>query len=486
MQVYACDRLDGVYEIPRAIALDHEIMRVFQQIGVVDQVTEFCEPFTPSEYFGVDGQLIRRMTMVNPPYPQGYTPSLVFTQPPVERLLRERVAALPNVRVQLGMDVRDVHQDADMATLSVWDRAGQEQTVRAKYVIACDGGSSTVRTLVDIPLDDLDFDEPWLVVDVLVNEKGLAKLPKTSVQYCDPERPCTFVIGPKNHRRWEISLRPAEDPKAMTEDRATWDLLSRWLTPEDGTLWRQSSYRFHALVASQWRRGRVFLAGDAAHMQPPFLGQGMCQGIRDVTNLSWKLVSALNPATPAATAQRLLDSYGTERKAHVRELTTRIKAIGAVICERDAERARLRDDELLRACNGKVADTPRQDILPHLEHGCLSEHAHSGRGTLFPQPRLGSEGRLMDLVHGCGWRLVLARGADRLQGDAALRAATAGLKTIVTGEGAEAETEGVVQQWMARHACAAALVRPDHYVFGTAGNAAEVSHLLEEWLQHKG
>ena len=286
LSVYVCDRLNGVYEMPRAISLDHEIMRVFQQIGVIDAIAPYLEPFTPSEYFGVDGQLIRRMTMVAPPYPQGYTPSLVFTQPPVERALRARVAQMPNVTVALGTELKSLQQDAEGAALALLSDRQVASSLRARWVIACDGGASTVRAMVGIELEDLDFDEPWLVVDVRVNEQGLAKLPKTSVQYCEPQRPCTLVIGPGNHRRWEISLKPGEDPQKAATPESTWALLSRWLTPNDGELWRQASYRFHALVASRWREGHVFVAGDAAHMQPPFLGQGMCQGVRDVANLS--------------------------------------------------------------------------------------------------------------------------------------------------------------------------------------------------------
>ncbi|CAA9435656.1 MAG: 3-(3-hydroxy-phenyl)propanoic acid hydroxylase, partial [uncultured Ramlibacter sp.] len=410
LRVYACDRLPGVYEIPRAISLDHEILRVFQQLGLVEAIAPHCEPFTPSEYYGVDGQLIRRMTMVEPPYPQGHTPSVVFTQPPVERALRARIAQMPNVTVQLGASVESIKQDADAATLRVVDAEGNAGIVSARYVIACDGGSSTVRTLLELPLDDLAFDEPWLVVDVLVNERGLAKLPKVSVQYCEPERPCTLVIGPKNHRRWEISLKPGEDPRQVATEEETWKLLARWLTPEDGKLWRQASYRFHALVASRWRSGRVFLAGDAAHMQPPFLGQGMCQAVRDVTNLSWKLAAVLRGEVQGAAAEAVLDSYGVERKAHVRELTSRIKAIGAVICERDVQKARARDAKLLSDCEGVVKDTPRQDVLPRLESGLLSAQSTTARGTLFPQPRIRQAGGtvLMDEHFGRGWRLVLA------------------------------------------------------------------------------
>jgi 3-(3-hydroxy-phenyl)propionate hydroxylase len=470
LSVYVCDKLPGVYEIPRAIALDHEIMRVFQQLGLVDAIAPFCEPFTPSEFFGVDGQLIRRMTMVAPPYPQGYTPSIVFSQPPVERALREHVAALPSVTVATGVECTALAQDDDGVTLTLSDGMAGERQVRARYAIAADGGASALRGLLGIALDDLDFDEPWLVVDVMVNAQGLAKLPATSVQYCEPERPCTLVIGPNNHRRWEISLKPGEDPQQAATPEGTWALLQRWLTPEDGTLWRQTSYRFHALVAQRWRQGRVFLAGDAAHMQPPFLGQGMCQGVRDVANLSWKLAAVLHGEVQGAAAERLLDSYGSERGAHVRELTTRIKGVGALICERDVAKARARDARLLAACDGVVKDTPRQDVLPPLTTGLIS--ATPGAGTLFPQPRLAS-GALMDELHGRGWRLVS-------DGTLAFDA-PAGLTPIDLGRTPEAE--GVVAAWLARHGAHAALVRPDHYCYGSAADAAGLAQLLSQWQQ---
>jgi len=483
LRVYVCDRLDGVYEIPRAVALDHEIMRVFQQLGVVEAVQPFMEPFTDSEYVGVDGQVIQRMTMLSPPYPQGYTPSIVFTQPAVERVLRERVAQLSGVQVELGVEMRAITQDAQAVWLDLLDRDGSAKRVGARYAMACDGGSSTVRTQLEMPLEDLDFDEPWLVVDVLVNEQGMKKLPAVSVQYCEPERPCTLVLGPKNHRRFEISLRPHEDPQWAARPDVTWQLLSRWLTPDEGVLWRQSSYRFHALVAGQWRKNRVFLAGDSAHMQPPFLGQGMCQGIRDVANLSWKLIAVLRKAVSGSAAETLLDSYGQERGAHVRELTRRIKAVGAVICERNVEKARARDAKLLAQSNGGVVDTPRQDILPRLETGLLSQREHPYRGQLFPQPRVknGAATCLLDQLAGNGWRLMLKQ--DTLAPESLLSALPD--FTVVAFDRVQ-ELDGIVANWFESSQCVAALVRPDHYIYGVAANAGEVSGLLEEAMSALG
>ncbi|MDB5807291.1 MAG: FAD-binding monooxygenase [Betaproteobacteria bacterium] len=477
LSTYVCDRAREVYDKPRAVALDHEIMRVFQQLGVVQKILPHIEPFTDSCYYGVQGQLIRRMSTVAPPYPLGYHPSLVFTQPPVEAILRQHAQGLPTVKVELGTAVTGLAQDDTGATLQLRGddgiTRGSERSVRARYVIACDGASSTVRELAGLRLEDLGFDEPWLVVDVQVNPQGLAKLPRESVQYCEPARPSSFIIGPGNHRRWEISINPGEDPKELATPEGTWRLLSRWITPEDAVLWRQASYRFHALVADQWRAGRVFVAGDAAHQQPPFLGQGMCQGVRDVANLAWKLEAVLRGDAPEA----LLDSYGAERKGHVTALTTRIKHVGQLIGERDVARARERDARLLSECGGVVRATPRQEVQPALAHGLIDARAHAANGTLFPQPWILHDGapRRMDELAGTGWRLVLR---DRAALAFPAGALPAGTRILHLGAPAFTETECVLAAWFARHECFAALVRPDHYVYGVAADAAQLGAML--------
>jgi 3-(3-hydroxy-phenyl)propionate hydroxylase len=492
LRVHVCDVRHGIYDKPRAVALDHEILRVFDQIGVLEQVEPWIEPFTDSEYHGVDGQLIKCMTTVAPPYPMAYPPSVVFSQPPVEQVLRDRVAALPNVEVALGGELVGLAQDEGSVTLQLRRVAASSgeattSTVVARYVIGCDGASSRVRGLVGIELEDLGFDEPWLVVDVLANARGLARLPKVSMQYCEPDRPCSFIIGPKNHRRWEISLKEGEDPQQMATSAGAWQALERWITPEDGELWRQASYRFHALVASRWRAGRVFVAGDAAHQQPPFLGQGLCQGVRDVANLCWKLVAAFEGRAGDA----LLDSYGPERKRHVQQLTARIKGIGAVICERDPERARARDASLLAECAGVVRPEPRQNVQPRLESALPgadpadvdSDAGRAAIGTLFPQPWIvrGKALVRLDRLAGSGWRIVTddARMAHAVPAaiEQQLRSRTV---QVGRGDSALREADGVLAGWFARHQCRAAIVRPDHYVHGVAAAPTELARQLRE------
>ena len=468
-----------IWDIPRAMALDHEIMRVFQNIGVAEEVLPHTAPFPASEHFGVQGQLIRRVDMVPPPYPMGYTPSLVFTQPAVEAILRRQVADCANVTVWLGPEVIEVRQGRDEVTIKVRLENGTLATARGAYVIACDGASSPVRQMLDLKLEDLGFDEPWMVVDVLVHEHALGMLPKTAVQYCDPSRPTTFIIGPGNHRRWEIMLLPGEDPRTMEREENVWRLLSPWLKPSEGSLWRASCYRFHALVAEQWRKGRVFLAGDAAHQQPPFIGQGMCQGIRDVTNLCWKLNAVLKQGACAA----LLDTYGEERKLHVHTLTSRIKAIGHQICMRDPEAARGRDEALLKQGGGAAPIVTRQEIVPPLQAGFLSSRYRDARGTLFPQPTILSEAgeRLFDEIDGHGWHIVLdGRRLSQADVEDSWMKRKSWIKPLTIGGDGMRERDGVVAAWFEANECVAAVIRPDHYVFGAAPDHAAISNLVRE------
>lgn len=473
------DRTPEIFPKPRAIALDHEILRAFDNIGVLERISPYLEPFTASEHFGADGELIRRIDMAPAPYPMGYVPSQVFLQPPVEKELRNNLAGYPCVDVLLGLDFAGFTQDGETVSIEARTAEGAVERFEAEYLIGCDGASSSVRRAAGLALDDLGFDEPWLVVDILVNEKGLAKLPKNSAQYCNATRPTTYVIGPKNLRRWEITILPGEDPKALECEENVWPLLSQWISPGDGEMWRASSYRFHALVARRWRNGRVFIAGDSAHQQPPFIGQGMCQGIRDAVNLSWKLLDRMN----GAAGDHVLDTYEVERAAHVRELTGRIKAIGQYISERDPERARARDARLRAEGGGKALTVTRQEIVPPLSQGFL--HAPSGTvaGTLFPQPLVMAEGgpKLMDRIAGAGWRLVMCDVSDAEAFDLSQRAARLGVTPVRFGKGGLGERDGVLKDWFARHGARAALVRPDHYTFGIAADAASAVQLVDDY-----
>src|SRR5688572_25821966 len=419
VRTLAIERERAVYDKPRAFALDHEVMRVFEDLVIAEAVAPHTAPFTPSEYYGAGGQLIKRLGALPPPWPLGWPPSMVFQQPAVEALLRKRAAEAAEV---VFAELVGLRQDDDLVHLDLGARQ-----VSARYVVGCDGASSTLRKLLDIEYEDLEFDQRWLVVDLRVNERGLARLPQVSIQYCEPARPSTYLVGVGSHRRWELMLDPGEEPDA-------WKLLERWITPGDAELWRAAAYRFHALVARQWRSGRVFLAGDAAHQQPPFTGQGMCQGIRDVANLSWKLQYVL----ARKAADKLLDTYEEERKQHAKRLIAVVKDIGRIVGERDLAAARERDRRLLEEAGGQVATVPRQNLIPPLEGGFRSIHPHSANGTLFPK-----DGK-------------------------------SGMRVVVRSP----ENPPYLQAWFERHHALAAIVRPDHYVYGIANSNPALDRTL--------
>ncbi|HLZ84228.1 MAG TPA: bifunctional 3-(3-hydroxy-phenyl)propionate/3-hydroxycinnamic acid hydroxylase, partial [Caulobacteraceae bacterium] len=308
LSVVAIDKDLDVYPQPRAAHFDHEIMRLFQQLGVADEVLRHARVPSAYEFRNAAGEVLMRFELDRGPSPSGWPASFMFHQPGLENALRARVAAAPNADVRLGHRFVGLVQDAGGVTAKVENAAGEPRTVRARYIVGCDGASSAVRGACGIGLDDYQFDEPWLVVDV--NVGAGARLPSENLQICDPAGPTTCVLmGPGRHR-WEFMLRPDQTAGDVLDDDYVRERLRPWGCADDVTIERKAVYRFHGLVAKAWRQARVLLAGDAAHQTPPFAGQGMCSGLRDAANLAWKLAAMLRLGASDA----LLDTYQTERE----------------------------------------------------------------------------------------------------------------------------------------------------------------------------
>ncbi|MFT4268654.1 MAG: bifunctional 3-(3-hydroxy-phenyl)propionate/3-hydroxycinnamic acid hydroxylase [Xenophilus sp.] len=492
-RVAVFDKSTKIYPLPRAFALDHEAMRTFQGIGIAGSMAPHMTAYRPTLYLGADGEPIQHFDMGPPPYPLGWAPSYTFNQPALETALREAVRALPSVTVRVGHEVVDLQQAEDGAVLSTAAGGGARQEVRARYVVACDGGTSPIRKRLGLPLKSLEFVEPWIVVDVHVKEDKLAQLPATNIQYCNPARACTYVVGPGTHRRWEFLLLPDEVERGEMPHEAIWALLSPWLQPDEAQIWRAATYRFHAVVLERWRSGPVLLAGDAAHQMPPFLAQGMCQGLRDAVNLAWKLDWVLT----GRAGDVLLDTYGQERGPQVEEITATVKRLGQIICERDATRARERDRHLRDEQGGQVKMQLRQSLLPGIHHGLIDQDVPPV-GTPFPQPsgRLGGDQApqwIDDLVEP-GFRLMLKHAPDTSL-LASWREALAALQAQVVSFGETAspagvlqftEADGVVADWFTHHNCEAALVRPDHIVYGVSAQAQHSGALLDKACRQLG
>lgn len=492
-----------IYDKPRAITFDHEVMRIFQFCGLAERIAPFTAPRGGTYFLGVDGGVIRRLDPLPPPYPLAWPPTSSFVQPELERVLRAGVTGDEKVDVWLRHQALAFTQDDECVSLTVRDLAQDTQrTLRARTLLGCDGANSFVRRALDVAVEDLGFDEWWMVVDTRIVRP--LELPPYGIQYCWPSRPSTFVPGPGTLRRWEIKLLPGEDPEDFGRPENVVRQISRFADPACLEIWRSAVYRFHALLAQQWRQGRVFLLGDACHQTPPFLGQGLCAGIRDAANLAWKLAMVLQDgASPA-----LLNSYEQERKPHVRSVVATAKALGLIIGELDPAAARMRDETLRAQLARGEVETVRQRLVPNLESGIIDcdrdrDPAAGGAGTLFVQPSV----RRVTSAHVTGeplllenllrFRFLIATSGAHAQAwltaeSQALWRRVRGERIVIGSPGQilplEGDASGEVQYfaetdmlfagWMSQMGCAAVVVRPDRYVFGIAADAQQLNRLV--------
>ena len=453
LSVLALDREADIYRLPRAIHFDGECMRVFQTIGIAEQMVPDLVVAPGMRFVDGTGRLLIDWKRPCEIGPQGWHASYKFHQPLLEEALRRRLASQPCVDIRLRSEVFSVEPDEDHVTLRLEDTSsGRLLRTKARYVVGCDGARSTVRRFMGTELQDLKSHERWLVVDVLLN-KEKPELGEHSIQYCDPARPATYVRGVGNRRRWELMLLPGEDAAAMCRPEIVWQLLARWVTPDEATLERPAAYTFHSVVAQGWRRGRLLIAGDAAHQTPPFMGQGMCAGIRDASNLAWKLAEVIS----GAAGVDLLDTYETERSPHVREFIETAVRLGSVIQTTQADVAMRRDADM--ATNPQIFATPQPGLGPGAHDGS----AHAGR--IGEQPVLADGSRLDDHV-GYGYALVV---------DAAWSADARRISGAIPVLPAESAS---TRQWLERLGARAVLLRPDRYVAATTDDRADIQRLL--------
>ncbi len=370
LRVIAVDRSREVYPHPRAIGMDDEIQRVFQAAGLIERLREVSSPVDGAEFVDVDGNRLVGIDL--PPGavgPLGLPPIVMFEQPPVEAFLRE-AAVEAGVDMRLGIEATAIESERPSLTMRAVE-GGNEAELAAKWIIAADGASSTVRRLVGIDFVDQGFDQQWLVVDATALADDF-DFPSVPTQVCSPERVVTLIPGHESRRRWEFQLHDGEIRAEFEDPARIAELLAPWGSPDQIRLDRTAVYRFHALVAERFRAGNVFLAGDAAHQMPPFNGQGMCSGIRDAQNLAWRLAMvARGQATDT-----LLDTYDTERRPHSAQQVEHSSAAGKLI---DALAAGVAAD----TAAGYGGDRP----FPHLEHGLL-DGAHPAVGRQVPQPTI--------------------------------------------------------------------------------------------------
>ncbi|HEX2885304.1 bifunctional 3-(3-hydroxy-phenyl)propionate/3-hydroxycinnamic acid hydroxylase [Vineibacter terrae] len=459
LSILVLEREAGIYPLPRAVHFDDEVMRVFQTLGLADRMLPHTHVSPGMRFVDAQGRLVLDWSRSPDVGPLGWNVSYRFHQPDLERVLRDAAGGRANIDVRLRAEAVALDQDGEGVTVGFEDlRCGAPRSARARYVVGCDGARSLVRRLIGSAQDDLGFHEPWLVVDAIL-ERDLPSLGDHSVQYCDPVRPATYVRGVGRRRRWEIALLPTEDPLEMTAPDKVWRLLERFIARADARLERAACYTFHSVIAARWRDRRLLVAGDAAHQTPPFLGQGMCAGIRDVANLAWKLARVVRREA----ADSLLDSYQGERAPHVRAYIELAVRLGGLINTRAAEAA---------VPGGLSRREPaRMETIKPLLGAGLGAGIQDLVGQVAPQPILADGTRLDDHV-GYRFAALLDPSFHASLPDALLARLQEKDVAVVT------DPAPALQAWLATHAVHAVVVRPDRYVLGAARSVADMAALV--------
>lgn len=453
LSVIVAERSTDIYPLPRAVGFDSEVMRIFQHLGIADEAAKHTRCPLDYQFRSAKGELL--MNIERPIIDEfAWSNFVTFHQPAVEILLRDAIEASGG-RLLLGYTFSGLDQDDD----GVWaqlESADETIRVRAKYLVGCDGGKSAVRANCDIGLEDLGFEEPWLVVDF--KSKDFDGLPDRSTQICDPKRPATYIRMGEERYRWEFMLLDEDDPTTIDQDDSIFGLLAqRGITRRD-PIERRAIYTFHGLIAKQWRKSRVFLAGDAAHQTPPFAGQGMCSGIRDALNLSWKLHEVLRGAADSS----LLDSYETERRPQVRFIIETAIRLGRIVCTTDHDAALQRDARMIADREAGKKQPPTK--YPPLEDGYILRGT-PGAGEMFPQPFILRDDEVdrFDDVMGDGPWLITKR-PNKIESSQAL----AGRIVVKSVEDEDLARFGAqLNEWLDSRKAEAVLVRPDFHVFGT-------------------
>ena len=402
IEVLVIERDDTTVQEPRAVSIDDEALRTMQAAGVIQDILPDIVLGYGSDYYSPRGTCFLRVQPQTREY--GYPRRSAFRQPLLQARLRDHLASQPNACLWFNAEVIAIKQDAEKVLVSVQHAGGSVTEVECSYLAACDGSKSFVRRALNIEMSGSTFRERWLIIDLAQTNDPT----RDTKVFCNPARPAISLPGPHGTRRFEFMLHDHEADAAALDP----DNIARWLRlyGDDDTspLVRKTVYTFHARVAERWSEGRIFVAGDAAHLSPPFAGQGMNSGIRDAHNLAWKFAAVLWGELGAG----LLETYEPERRPHAWEMIRLAVRMGRVMMPRNAlaafgMAAGFRSLSFLPAVRDYFAEM-KYKPKPRFHQGFLIPSSHPWIGRLFPQPTVQTEfgERLLDDVLGSGFACI--------------------------------------------------------------------------------
>ena len=453
--VVVVDRETEVARFPKAAHFDDEIVRLLQTMGLRHLIDDMAPPLR-YVYFDQEWNIFLERIFPSGMSNQGYLYDYMFFQPDVEHGARERLMTQPNQpNVLLGHDVTHIEQDDTGANLDVFDMAtGTPRRLRARYVVGCDGGRSTVRKTIGSAYEEISPSHDWYIVDVKVTGNQLPGLDQW--EWCHPDRIVTMIALCGPYRRFEFDVQPTDDPDVLSSWEKTWELLSPWLQPDEAEILRKDVYRFHSLLAEKWREGRLLIAGDAAHLMTPKLGQGLCTGMRDSANLAWKLSQVLK----GASSDTLLDSYEVERKPAARQYVE-ISAF-------------LANEILVHSHDPGGSSAPEVQQIALERQRLAPESSRSTDdlvGALSAQPTL-TDGTPLDDLLGYAFAMLISTDlAANLDDNTERLLSALGAVTVVADDPS-------VAAYLAECERGALLLRPDRYIAGSATTPDDVRSML--------
>ena len=372
------------YPLPRAVHFDDEIMRVFQTIGITDKFLKHTIINKGTKFVNSKNRVVLDWPRPRSITENGWYPSYRFHQPDLERKLRRRLKDFKKVSVMQNTKVNSLKEEKNSVKIYIENINNNKiSEIRAKYIIGCDGARSTIRKQIKAKFQNLGFTQKWAVVDLIL-KKNKKELPDRTIQYSNSKRPATYCRNVGKRRRWEFAINNNESEKKVLSNSYIWNFLKPWLKPSEALMERKTIYTFQSAISKKWKKGRVFLAGDAAHLMPPFMGQGMCAGVRDASNLAWKIAYCLKNNH----SEKLLNTYQSERYSNVIEYIKTTVKMGEFVNAVGTSNI-----------TGEVSSTPNgqksmKSIKPKLGKG-LGKINDKNRGKIFPQFKL-KNGKSLD------------------------------------------------------------------------------------------
>jgi 3-(3-hydroxy-phenyl)propionate hydroxylase len=329
---------------PKAVTIDDVALRTLQRAGIAGDVYGTLLQGTGTRYYGRRGQLLT-YARGHPPFRAGHPVKNPFQQPELEAQLVRSLGRFPSVEVRFDRELTALSQTEAGVVGRVVGTGGATEEIAADYVLGCDGGRSTVRSLLGIQMTGSSYTEPWLVVDTLNDSHD----ERYAMHHGDPRQPHLVVPGKDGNCRYEFLMAPGQAPAGAPPSELVRELVRPYRRLRDGDIRRSAIYTFHALVAQRWQSGRCFLLGDAAHMMPPFAGAGLNTGIRDADNLTWKVAAALAGGATRGCPE-LLETFELERRPYAEAMIRLSVRLGSIVMTRSRARAWLRD-AAARLCN---------------------------------------------------------------------------------------------------------------------------------------